>query len=182
MNKKIFYLGIIAVIAVVVSISGEAGVFKIDVGSKAPEFTADTTLNKKYEIKKDMKDGKVVLLSFWASWCAPCKKEIPDLNKLQKKFDEKKFHVVAINLAENARRVGAYAEKYKMEYTVLPDPAGQIKDKYGIVGVPTNIVIDPSGTVKFRSDKLPTEKEIMALLKSDEAKSEAKDIVKDATE
>ena len=180
MNNKILYLGIISIVAILVSFSVDAGVFKIDVGSIAPEFTASTTQNKKYELKKDLDEGKTVLLSFWATWCVPCKEEIPDLNKLNSKFDKKKFHIVTVNFAENSRRVGAYADKYKMEYTVLPDPAGQIARQFGVVGVPTNIIIDPSGTVKFRSGKLPGEKELEILLESAESKSE--DVVKDATE
>jgi len=96
--------------------------------------------------------GKVVILDFWATWCGPCKAEIPHLIALQDKYKDQGLEIVGISLDEGgANDVKPFAEERKINYTMLladGGPSSQTaKDYGGITGIPTTFVIDKKGTI-----------------------------------
>ena len=119
------------------------------VGSAAPSF-ALPDLEGKTVTNTDLQ-GKVVLLNFWATWCPPCKAEVPDFVRLQSKYRAQGLVIVGLSLdAGGARDVRPFAEEYDVNYTMLiasPETA----DAYGgIQAVPTTFVVDRKGTIVKR--------------------------------
>ena len=91
--------------------------------------------------------GKVVLVNFWASWCAPCLRELPSINALQQDLGSDKFEVVAINIDQQGKRVAApFAKRLKLDALELYlDPRGRISRGAGVQVMPTTILYDRNG-------------------------------------
>lgn len=92
--------------------------------------------------------NKIIVLNFWATWCSPCKKEIPDLVDLHKKYREKGVVVVGIALDEEGSTVvKPFIQEYKVNYPILLGNEQISKDYGGIIGVPTSFILDAKGNV-----------------------------------
>ena len=113
--------------------------------------------------------GKVVLLNFWATWCGPCKAEIPDFVELQKKYGDK-LAIVGFSVDDPADKARAFAEKYKINYPVLLGEGREdLQEAYGpIWGIPASFLISKDGYVCRKhlgiAPKAVFEKEIVALM------------------
>ena len=116
--------------------------------SPAPDFELTASDGKIVRLK-DLR-GKVVLLNFWATWCPPCKAEMPDLNVLQRKYGaDRDFVVLGINDMENAADVIAFAEREGIAFPLLLDPDGRvIKDLFDVRYLPTSMIIDRDGNIR----------------------------------
>ena len=118
-----------------------------DLAGAAPAFTL-TNLDGKSVSLSDFR-GKVVVLDFWATWCPPCRREIPDFIDLQKEYGSQGVQVVGIALDE-PDKVQAFARQNGMNYPVLLG-SDEISMRYGgIEGIPTTFVIDKSGKIVNR--------------------------------
>jgi len=89
--------------------------------------------------------GKVVLLNFWATWCPPCRKEIPSMERLYKKYGDQGFEIVGVDLQESHATVADFVKEFGMTYTVLLDNKGETGATYGARSIPTSYIIDRSG-------------------------------------
>lgn len=116
------------------------------VGSPAPEFRLKDLSGD--EVKLSNYQGKVVLLNFWATWCAPCRLEMPEL---QKHFEELNHDlvVVGINFAEPDEIVLSYVKELGVTFPVLLDPGGEIQELYRVRNYPTSFFIDTQGIVRI---------------------------------
>ena len=95
--------------------------------------------------------GKVVLLNFFATWCAPCRIEIPDLIRLHTKLKDKGLEIVGIGLdAEGAAVLGPFAQQFRIPYPVLLGTREVVVDYGGITGIPTTFLIDQDGVIVRR--------------------------------
>ena len=118
-------------------------------GTKAPDFTADTVDGKKLTLSDTIKANKVVVLDIWATWCGPCRAEIPHLVALQKKYASKGVTFVGLSVDAGKDEVAEFAKEYKINYPLPLDPRGQkIATKYKIQGVPTAFIIDRKGVIR----------------------------------
>ena len=116
-------------------------------GESAPDFTLTGLSGEKVRLS-DFR-GKVILLNFWASWCPPCREEIPALVSLEKAMAGKDFRMLAVAIDKGGR--DAIVEFLKREGVTLPvllDPDGSVGKTYGITGVPETFVIDKKGTIR----------------------------------
>ncbi len=113
-------------------------------------------------ILKDMDDephalqdyrGKVVLINFWATWCPPCRKEMPSLERLYQKFSEQPFVVLAVNQWEDADHVFTYMGDLNVfpSFPILFDPDSTVSADYGVRGLPTSFIIDPEGKIIYKA-------------------------------
>lgn len=118
---------------------------KIGIGLPAPHFTLETTTGAKVRIS-DFK-GKVVLLDFWATWCPPCRFSIPALIQLHKKYKNKNFAILGINMDEYRKPVLSFVRKQKIEYWVLYGGKEQVGLDYRIRAIPSFFLLDPSGKI-----------------------------------
>lgn len=91
--------------------------------------------------------GKVVYLNFWASWCGPCRIEIPLLNELRKELKDHDFEVIGINVDANPEDAGAFLQRYPVDFTVLSDPMGKTSRLYGLSGFPSGFLINQKGLI-----------------------------------
>ena len=116
----------------------------LEVGEKAPDFSLRDTNGKQVSLSDF--SGKVVILDFFASWCPPCRQEIPDFIALEKAYSDKGFSMVGVALV-SAQDAKDFAGKYGINYPVLIDD-GKVSDAYGpIRSIPTTFVLDKSGKI-----------------------------------
>jgi thiol-disulfide isomerase/thioredoxin len=109
--------------------------------------------------------GKVVLLDFWATWCGPCRAELPILEKLHREFAAKHAAIVTVDVGENAETVGKYVRGEKYTFPVLLDQDEEVKWQYGLMVFPSLVVIDKRGRVTDFIGGALTEPELRAALK-----------------
>jgi peroxiredoxin len=91
--------------------------------------------------------GKVVFLNFWATWCGPCRFEMPSMQRLYQSLKADGLVVVAVNLQEDPASVGAFVKEFGLSFPVLLDRTGRIGSTYGARSIPTSYVIDRDGFV-----------------------------------
>jgi len=114
--------------------------------------------------------GRVILLDFWATWCEPCKMEIPWFAEFQTKYGAKGFQAIGVSVDDTAEKLKPYVAKYKINYPVLQGlNHDDIQNAYGpLWGIPVTVVISRDGKICARhaglSSKQKFEKEIQALL------------------
>ena len=108
----------------------------------APNFTLKS-LNGE-EISLSQQKGKYVLVNFWATWCGPCKVEMPSLEILHQRFKSKNFSLLAVsNDMFGAQIVEPFIKANNLTFTVLLDQQLQASNKFGVVSLPTTFMIDP---------------------------------------
>lgn len=119
--------------------------------NKAPDFTLTTTDGKTLKLS-DFK-GKGVIVNFWATWCPPCRAEIPDMVELQREYESKGFSFIGIAVSDDEEKVKAFVASQKMNYPVAMGTKG-IAMSYGkftkegaIRGIPTSFVINGKGEI-----------------------------------
>jgi len=91
--------------------------------------------------------GKVILLNFWATWCPPCRAEIPHLREIYSDYENADFVLVGVNAREPSGTVTQFIASEGIKYVVLLDPDGRVGDLYGVRGIPHNVLIGRDGTV-----------------------------------
>ena len=110
-------------------------------GQKAPEFKVGKWLTKEPDLK-----GKFVLVDFWATWCGPCRKAVPELNALHKKFGDK---LVVIGVSDQEESVVQAMKTPKIEYFSAIDTNAVMKTALEVRGIPHVILVDPDGIVRW---------------------------------
>ncbi len=127
---------------------------------KMPEFS-EKTVNDQGKFDSATLRGKVVLVNFWATWCPPCRKEIPSLVKLQEKYRDKGFAVVGISMDEGGSTlVGKFLAKQKVTYPVIIGDAELARGFGGVIGVPASFLVDRQGELIRRYDGFASEDEL----------------------
>ena len=122
------------------------------------------------EVSLSAYKGKVVLLNFWATWCGPCKAEIPGFVRLQEKYRDQGLVIVGYSVDDTAEKAKAYAAQYKMNYPILLGEGREdVQDAYGpIWGIPASFIISKDGKVCRKhmgiAPEAVFEKEVVALL------------------
>lgn len=116
----------------------------IPVGEKAPDFQVETMDGEK--VKLSDYRGKKVFLNFWATWCPPCKAEMPYMQSFYEEKQEN-VEVLAVNLEESASKAKDFADQYGLTFPVLLDHSGAVAEVYDIYTIPTTYVLNEDGTV-----------------------------------
>ncbi len=123
----------------------------------------------------ETRGAKVVLVDFWASWCAPCKKSFPALNKLQQKFGAEGLTIIAVNVDEKQANMARFLEKNRADFAVVRDATQKLVATLAVETLPTSLLIDRDGKVRhihrgFREDETLKlfEQQIAGLLGSPE--------------
>lgn len=108
-----------------------------------PDFSLPDPAGKKLALKNFR--GKIVFLNFWASWCVPCREEMPAMERLYQEFKKREFAILAVNVKDNRKDALAFIKELKLTYPVVFDPDGQVGLLYGAWGLPTTYLIGPKG-------------------------------------
>jgi peroxiredoxin len=117
------------------------------VGNVAWDFTLSTL--EREGIKLSDLRGKKVMLNFWATWCGPCRLEIPAMVKLYEEMRGQDFEILAINLREDRQKVQSFADELNMTFPVLLDQSGKVSQAYYVRGIPTTVFIDEEGIIQI---------------------------------
>ncbi|OCL26694.1 peroxiredoxin [Orenia metallireducens] len=132
-------------------------VYGLGIGDYAPEFNLDNLEGE--DIHLSDYQGKYLLLNFWATWCPPCRKEMPDLNQFhQKNKDE--FVVVGVNIGEDKENVKKFMETGGYDYPILLDRDRQVAFLYRASVIPTSYFIDPEGRIQYIKRGMVTKDEL----------------------
>ncbi|HEX2568860.1 MAG TPA: TlpA disulfide reductase family protein [Polyangia bacterium] len=122
----------------------------LEPGQKAIDFKLPALAQGQGDITLKAFAGKVVLLDFWASWCEPCREELPELEKLQKQYAARGLATVAVNLDQQRADADQAAKKLRLAaVSVALDPSGSVADKYDLPKMPSLFVLDRTGVVRF---------------------------------
>ena len=114
--------------------------------------------------------GEVVYLDFWASWCGPCRKSFPWMNKIEAEYKEQGFSVISVNLDANKSLATKFLREMPASFRVIYDPKGKIAKHFKIQGMPSSMLIGRDGKIKSRhtgffTNKIPVyQQEIQQLL------------------
>jgi peroxiredoxin len=113
----------------------------------APNFTLKNLAGK--NIKLSELSGNVVLVNFWASWCGPCRQEMPLLNAIHNKYEPLGFTVLGVNVEEQVDNARSYIDERPVDFPILLDSNNQISQLYNVLAMPTTVVIDRDGNIRF---------------------------------
>jgi peroxiredoxin len=91
--------------------------------------------------------GRVVLLNFWATWCPPCREEMPSMEALYRRLNRRGLELLAVDIQEQRGQVSAFTENYGLSFPMALDTAGRISGTYGVRGIPTTFIIDREGMI-----------------------------------
>jgi peroxiredoxin len=125
------------------------------------DFTL-TELSGKMWTLKELR-GKVVLVNFWATWCPPCRKEMPDLETLYKQFKDQGLVILAIS-DEDAGKVKPFVAEQKVTYPILLDPGRRVNELFRIEGIPKTFVYDRGGKLVAQSIDMRTKRQFLEML------------------
>ncbi len=105
------------------------------------------------KVKLSKYRGKVVLLNFWATWCPPCIREMPSMERLHQQVDAEDFKVLAVNQMEDADQVFAFTGQLDVDPTfeILFDSTSEVSQAYAVRGLPTTYLIDKKGNIRYRA-------------------------------
>ena len=95
--------------------------------------------------------GKPVIVNFWATWCPPCRAEMPSMNRAWHKIKDQGIEMIAINVGEDEDTIFAFLGEYPVDFTILLDQSGNIISKWPIKGLPTTFVLDTDGKLVYRA-------------------------------
>src|ERR1700676_560472 len=125
------------------------------------DFTLAELGGKTWTLKEQR--GKVVLLNFWATWCPPCRKEMPDLETLYQQFKDQGLVILAIS-DEDASKVQPFIAQQKVTYPILLDPGRKVNELFQIEGIPKTFVYDRNGKLVAQSIDMRTRRQFLEML------------------
>jgi len=180
LNNKIISLSILAILTSLLTLTVAAAwedqpklghsMTAVPKQVPAPEFTLEDMDEEQHSLK-DLR-GKVVLLNFWATWCPPCRREMPSMERLYQKLSGEDFTVIAVNQMEDGDHVFAYIGQLDVDptFTILFDKDSKVSNSFRVNGLPTTYLIDKQGKIRYRAiggrefDHPEVEKQIMQLM------------------
>lgn len=113
----------------------------------APDFTLKSTQGETLRLEQFR--GQVVMLNFWASWCGPCRQEMPLLDDLYKAYQSLGFTLLAVNVDEQSSEADRFLKQVPVSFPVVYDNEGQVSQLYRVEAMPTSIIIDRDGNQRF---------------------------------
>jgi len=124
--------------------------FPVELGSKAPDFTAFTIdSTPKIKTLADYR-GRVLMINVWATWCLPCRVEMPSIEALHKAYGPKGLKIVAVSIDDPGTEpaIRAFAKQYGLTFEILHDPKGAITQAYDISGYPETFIVGRDGIIR----------------------------------
>jgi len=150
------------IIAVVVAVLGTglflastrlgAELFPLKIGADAPDFSAMPLAEGAVAKSIDDYKGEVVLLNIWATWCGPCRVEMPSMQRLEEQLGPKGLRIVAVSVDVPGMepRINEFAEELKLSFEILHDASQRIETTYQTTGVPETFIIGRDGRIRRR--------------------------------
>ncbi len=138
----------------------------ITLNSPAPDFTLNAQSGKPVELTQFK--GQVVMLNFWASWCGPCRQEMPLLDSIYKKYSKAGFTMVGVNVEPDSKAANDWLKQTPVTFPILYDTQSDVSKLYGVAGMPSTVIIDRKGNVRaiHRGYKPGDEEEYLSSIRS----------------
>lgn len=138
------FLGLALTLATLVGVSS---VQAEEMNIPAPDFTLESRQGENLRLQ-DFR-GEVVMLNFWASWCGPCRQEMPLMDDLYAQYKDLGFTILAVNVDENRDEAHRFLDKVPVSYPILYDPQSDVSEQYEVQAMPTTVMIDRDGNARF---------------------------------
>lgn len=143
--KKILSISTLLLASIVFVISSSA--FSAEVSGPAPDFTLKSNVGK--NIKLSELRGEVVMINFWASWCGPCRQEMPLLDALYKQYKDYGFTLLGVNVDEQQDAADKLLKKIPVSFPVLYDASSSVVELYEVDAMPSTILVDRDGNMRY---------------------------------
>lgn len=130
------------------NIGGLGKVKKMEIGKPAPDFVLQDATGTTWKLS-DLK-GKVVFLNFWATWCKPCRDEMPSMEALNRAMADKPFQMLGIAFNDDLKMAHSFARRLGATFPVLGNPGQELTQAYMITGVPETFLIDAQGILQHK--------------------------------
>lgn len=119
----------------------------LPIGQAAPDFTLKNLAGKNLNLAEQR--GNIILINFWASWCGPCRKEMPVLQKLQDKYQDLGVQVWGINVEQENQAGKDFLADLSLSFPIFFDPTNTLSKTYQVEAMPTTVIIDRDGHVRY---------------------------------
>jgi cytochrome c biogenesis protein CcmG/thiol:disulfide interchange protein DsbE len=128
------------------NISGLGKIKRMEIGKPAPDFVLQDASGKAWKLSS--LKGKVVFVNFWATWCKPCRDEMPSMEALNRAMADKPFQMLSIIFNDDLDMAKSFAKRQGATFPVLSNPSQELTQAYMITGVPETFLIDADGILK----------------------------------
>jgi peroxiredoxin len=112
----------------------------------APQFTLDARNGSKISLSQYK--GQVVMLNFWASWCGPCRQEMPLLENIYKKYNKMGFTLIGVNVEPDSKAAEGFLKETPVSFPVIYDKDSTVSKAYDVSGMPSTVIIDRKGNIR----------------------------------
>ena len=136
-----------AVLFAALAVAGSVASSAVAPATAAPDFTLRAMNGPNLRLHEQI--GQVVMVNFWATWCGPCRQEMPHLNRLYEKYRASGFVLLGVNVDEDPRNAAAVAAKLGIKFPVLLDTDKKVSRLYNLATMPSTVMIDRDGRVKY---------------------------------
>ena len=116
-------------------------------GQKAPDFALKSSTGDNLRLSEYR--GDVVMINFWATWCGPCRQEMPLLDELYNRYQRVGFNLLGVNIDDDSRRAMQMAEELGIDFPVLFDASKEVSRLYEVEAMPVTVLVDREGTVRY---------------------------------
>lgn len=138
--RKIFSIVITAAIFAFPAIAGE-------LSGAAPDFTLQSRSGGQVSLS-DLR-GDVVMINFWATWCGPCREEMPHLEALHARYSDLGFTLLGVNVEEDSRLSDQFLAETPVSFDILFDPQNGVSELYDVIAMPSTVLVDRAGNMRF---------------------------------
>lgn len=118
-----------------------------NVSGPAPDFTLKSKSGSNLRLSEQR--GNVVLINFWASWCGPCRQEMPLLDDIYQKYNRLGFTIFGVNVDKDSSKADSILNDIPVSFPVLYDPTGTVSKQYDVDAMPTTVIVDRDGNMRF---------------------------------
>ncbi|HEX5637851.1 MAG: TlpA family protein disulfide reductase [Gammaproteobacteria bacterium] len=144
MTRRIF---LISLLLTFVSVIHASELQPYTASAATPALKLRDMNNKEHDLNQYK--GQIVLVQFWATYCTPCRKEMPSMNKMMTKMGKTPFKILAVNMGETEDEVKTFVNEVKPAFTILMDPAGNSIADWRVFAAPSNFIIGPDGKIRY---------------------------------
>ncbi|MFC4698755.1 TlpA disulfide reductase family protein [Glaciecola siphonariae] len=137
----------------------------------APDFTLRSKDSGNIRLAEQR--GNIVLLNFWASWCGPCREELPEMESIYQNYKDLGFEILAVNVDDDPSKADVLLDDIEVSFPVLFDTQGEVSELYGVSAMPTTVIIDRNGKQRLlhmgyrKGDEVKYEKAIKMLMREE---------------
>ena len=143
-NKILNKAGIIILLMAALNVSA---LYAEEMNKPAPDFTLKSNSGKNLKLSESR--GEVILLNFWASWCGPCRQEMPLLEGLHNKYKDFGFKVMGVNVEEDSKEAIKILKEIKVNFPVVFDTSNKVSELYKVSAMPSTVLIDRDGNMRY---------------------------------